>query len=523
MQRIVIVFIFIFVGMVGQVEAESTKIYETQQLGKGGSYVTDTTQGVGGNWNPAGLGVAQESDEVGFGFMLPLAFETQVTGNFLTVADELQTLVTRFDSIQANQTAGGPLDTDAIAAFLTGLNKMNELNQPGTGLLFNFQAGLGFRMGQLAFWTNNFGTLGVAVLPDLVNIGLGPSLAAGVVGVDFTGANPSGALFNADQTQAALDIQQAINNLGFTPLDDLTGNAIIASGLANSTDLANALVNFSITNGATDADILSAASEALGQSAGLGPIIAAAASGNAYTENETSILVNGVLFSEVGVGYGFQLPFYEDLRIGVTARLVRGEVGFMSIDLLNSTQNFSISETAEITKVTTQPSFDIGAIWKVPYIPFETHLGVVLKNINSPEFKQPLQAQLRGFQNVTLKPQTRVGLAIKPIARWVISADMDLTDNETILRGFDSQDLSIGTEFRLFNSNMFDLPIRVGFIQNINSHVDTYTAGLGLYFAGFRLDLAGAISDETEQITINDKTRNIPKRISASLQLSFFF
>jgi len=302
MRRSLCFSIIFFVGLAGYAQAEPFEIFGARALGMGGAYVAVSTDGLASYWNPAGLGIARE-DEKSEGskieVFLPFGIGAEVVGNVLTVADDLQDLVTRFDRIQTSQSTGASLDADSFGAFLNGLNQINQLNQPGTGLIAKVHAGVGFRWGKLAFSINNFASLGVSVNADLANIGLGPSVT-GDLGVNFTGANASGAGFNSTQNQAALLIQNSIDNLGFSSLDNLTGNALSGSGLANSTDAANALVNFSIANGATDAQILSAANEADQQSVGLAPIIQAAALGGAYTDNESGARLPGVVLTEVG-------------------------------------------------------------------------------------------------------------------------------------------------------------------------------------------------------------------------------
>lgn len=511
--------------MVGPVQAESFEVFGARALGMGGAHVAVSTDGLASYWNPAGLGIARENEKTEgsqIEVFIPFGIGAEVAGNVLTVADDLQDLVPRFDRIQASQSAGGPLDADSLGSFLNGLNKIDQLNQPGTGLIAKVQAGVGFRWGKLALSINNFASLGVSVNADLVNIGLGPSVT-GDLGVNFTGANASGAGFNSTQNQAALLIQNSIDNLGFSSLDSLTGNALSGSGLANSTDAANALVNFSIANGATDAQILSAANEADQQSVGLAPIIQAAALGGAYTDNESGAKLNGTVFTEIGLGYGLSLPFYEDIYVGITGKLIRGEVGFFSVDLLNDTEDISISDALDDTQTTIQPGVDLGVLWRVPFLPFDTIVGLVAKNINSPKFKQPDAAKIQGFDDFELKPQVRVGLSIKPLSQWVISVDADLTENDSILSGLDSQEIAIGTEYRLFNFSWVTIPLRLGYSQNLSNDVDKYYAGLGFYFGGFELDLAGSISSDSEEVTIDGETEDIPQNVRAVLQVSYIF
>jgi len=71
-----------------------------------------------------------------------------------------------------------------------------------------------------------------------------------------------------------------------------------------------------------------------------------------------------------------------------------------------------------------------------------------------------------------------------------ITADMDVTSNQTLVPGLKSQDLSLGMEQTILSEF---LSFRVGTYKNVQDagSIFTPTAGLGLRVYSFRLDVAG--------------------------------
>jgi hypothetical protein len=77
----------------------------------------------------------------------------------------------------------------------------------------------------------------------------------------------------------------------------------------------------------------------------------------------------------------------------------------------------------------------------------------------------------------------------------------------------------------VINSPRFNLPLRAGLKKNLsdaNSGV-AFTAGAGLNFFHFTLDLAGQISAKRTAVKSAGGSEKIPNNASASVQLGFLF
>ena len=156
-------------------------------------------------------------------------------------------------------------------------------------------------------------------------------------------------------------------------------------------------------------------------------------------------------------------------------------------------------------------------------------VGLTAKNINGPKFDRPdvpagmdpaIAAQWN-HDKYQLKPQLRGGVAINPIKNVTLAADLDITENDTMMTGIKSRQLGLGAEFNLFNRPKFHIPLRVGYNTNLaeSDMSDFLTAGIGLNMLNFYLELAGAISTSTTKVDGN----TIPNSAAVSLNLGFLF
>jgi hypothetical protein len=153
------------------------------------------------------------------------------------------------------------------------------------------------------------------------------------------------------------------------------------------------------------------------------------------------------------------------------------------------------------------------------------NLGLVARNINAPSFDGPTVVTLlpdgtiktTRFDDVTLDPQVAAGVAFIPLKTLTLEVDLDLTQNETTLQGYKTQNLSLGVEWDAFRF----LALRGGIYRNlIESDIDwVYTAGLGLNLWAARLDVAGAFSNQKEEFDGEE----IPKEVRVAAQLSVDF
>jgi len=163
-------------------------------------------------------------------------------------------------------------------------------------------------------------------------------------------------------------------------------------------------------------------------------------------------------------------------------------------------------------KTTTKLGLDIGLLYEKTD---NLRYGLVIKNLNSPNFSYPCSALLEDYQ---LKRQIRAGLSFKTKKSAVLALDCDLTKNDTLLNGYQSQNLSAGLEYPLFTPH---LVLRCGWMKNLveNDIGNVYTLGFGLDFLHLQADIAGAISGKK---TKRSKTgKGYPVNLMSNVQLSW--
>jgi len=166
--------------------------------------------------------------------------------------------------------------------------------------------------------------------------------------------------------------------------------------------------------------------------------------------------------------------------IGVTGKILQGWAYNNPTNLQGGANPDLLSNFGK-AKISTAYGVDLGAMYRPSsWLRF----GVVAKDINQPSFDAP------GGLEYKLTPQVRGGVAVNPWSTMTITADMDITSNQTLVPGLKSQVLSLGMEQTLLSEF---LSLRIGTYKNVQDagSIFTPTAGLGIRIYSFRLDLAG--------------------------------
>ncbi|MBI3298664.1 MAG: conjugal transfer protein TraF [Elusimicrobia bacterium] len=243
--------------------------------------------------------------------------------------------------------------------------------------------------------------------------------------------------------------------------------------------------------------------------------------------NSSSIVLRGGNFTELGVGYGREI-METGLSLGVNLKGIIGRVGYQEINV--ATDESSFNKFKDNTKTSFQPGVDVGMLWDMretfPSMPMRPRLGVVGRNVNAPEFKNPDVAVLAGERaKFPLNGQARAGFALSPFKWWHLALDADLTDNLTPVDGFKSRYMSAGTEINVFNRPWLNIPLRAGLQKNLSDSASglTYTAGAGLNFVRVVIDVAGMVSAKTTSIQSEGKTEKVPNNFGAAARFAFLF
>lgn len=200
------------------------------------------------------------------------------------------------------------------------------------------------------------------------------------------------------------------------------------------------------------------------------------ASGTNITSGEMAL--RGLEARQVAFSYAYAFAD-KTFAIGVTSKIIQGAAYNTTTNLAGG-QDPNLIDNFGKAKISTSYGIDIGAMYRPSsWLRF----GVIGKDLNQPTFDAP------GGLEYKLTPQVRGGLAVNPWSTMTITADMDITSNQTLVPGLKSQLLSLGMEQTILSEF---LSFRVGTYKNVQDagSIFTPTAGLGIRIYSFRMDLA---------------------------------
>jgi hypothetical protein len=222
--------------------------------------------------------------------------------------------------------------------------------------------------------------------------------------------------------------------------------------------------------------------------------------------NQSGILLRGLYTKQVGIAWGSHvLPskLGDRLGLGVHVQFIHGTTVRQFYGAMDDVDTDIGTEDRRRSK---RLSLDVGLLYEASDW---LRLGLSARRVNGPSFPT------KGGSPIVLSPQLRGGAAVYLSSRWLIAADLDLTENESdIIDGFRSRILALGTEYRAnFVGHSVDL--RLGVNRNLASGPNddiVITAGIGLYLGNFRFDLAFASGLDRESF---DELNgfNVPRRL----------
>ena len=189
--------------------------------------------------------------------------------------------------------------------------------------------------------------------------------------------------------------------------------------------------------------------------------------------------LRGLEARQVAVSYAYAF-FDKRFSVGVTGKVIQG-AAYNNTTPLQGGVDPNLLDNFGKAEISTSYGIDLGAMYRPSsWLKF----GVVAKDINQPTFDAP------GGLQYKLTPQVRGGVAVNPWSTMTITADMDITSNQTLVPGLKSQVLNLGMEQTILSEF---LSFRVGTYKNVQDagSIFTPTAGLGLRMYSFRLDVAG--------------------------------
>jgi hypothetical protein len=466
-------------------------------LGIGGAGVARTFDAYAPYWNPAGLAF----NETGFSSRLNAGAGLRINSSMAENIDRIGKLdVNNLGELNINVgTSLTPAQIDQnrvlIDKAVQFVGVLNDLNQHSGTLSVNADAVLGFQYKHFA--VGGFTTMELAAFSNTETINVRPG--GNITISDFaTGIGAAGATTPA--TRFFTDAQRAEITNAFG------GNA----GITNVLEAELVKPNGNQTNLTPEQ-----ARDALVQM------------GQAFQNNQGSLENNrstleylGIILIDIPISYGhqFDLGSFGKLGIGGSLKVIQART------FIGESQIVQVKDSGDIVKNITDHhqdstgfGIDLGALWKYKEW---LGVGVVAKNLNSPEFDTPeVILPIRGKvkETIRVKPQVRAGVALDPFPWLTVAADLDLTENDTVLVGKTSRNIGGGLEFRPYTWFKF----RIGAYDNLaNSDVGVVgTTGLTIGTKSVNLDLDAAASPETGKY----KEHNYPKeaRVQASLNVQF--
>lgn len=249
-------------------------------------------------------------------------------------------------------------------------------------------------------------------------------------------------------------------------------------------------------------------------------------------DNASKLIVKGAHIGELGAGYGHELPFAPGLYLGGNLKVMTAQVGYVDYRIVSNSSNQGniVSKLKDGARKSTNFGVDVGALWDLNRsfdgMALQPRIGIVGRNLNNPKFKQPAAATAAGFADkFTVNPQVRMGVSISPFKWWNIAADVDLTRNLTPVDKVASRQFGVGTEINVFNRDWINIPLRVGLMRNTaeTSAGTMFTAGTGLNFLHFMMDISAGVSNKRVVTESQGKETKIPREATLGLQLSFLF
>lgn len=251
-------------------------------------------------------------------------------------------------------------------------------------------------------------------------------------------------------------------------------------------------------------------------------------------QNTSALIVKGAQIMEFGAGYGHELPI-PGLYVGGDLKLMRAKVGYTSTRIIDANNNQGKTGGSDIINnlkdgaaSSANVGLDLGALWDVnktfDRVWWSPRVGLTGRNLNNPKFTQAGAAVADGITGrYAVNPQARFGVAISPFHWWNLAADVDLTRNLTPVDGVASRQLSLGTEINVFNRSWINIPLRFGVARNLEAATNMVTAGTGLNFLHFMVDVSGEFSPKSIDTQTQGQSKSIPQELGASVSLSLLF
>ncbi len=483
--------------------AEQWKIVGPRALGMGGAHVAVVNDSSAQYWNPAVFGFfgrqagddakRDEHSDKDFGIYIHGGAGYQTHEDIIKEVDDVQ--IYDFDTLAA-EIQGAGLSSANVDDYVRLISELSDLSKENIAATVLGSVGAHVRFRNWAFGA--IGSVDIASIPVLDTVNVTPTSGAGNIITELAGLEAS---------TGANGVYDEANGLTTAQANDLITNISVLNNWTNAeaTSYVNA-VDDGFVNSPVPVPITQDVLDDVYTTAVLAD---QTTSGGDFDDNTSNILFRGALVSEIPLTYGH--AFSDNLSIGGNIKAMKARTYFTTVNIFdeNETDTDDFFENAKDDYLESSDiGLDLGVLYKVGIL----RIGAVGRNLNTPSF------DFEGVGDYELDPQVRAGVALRVLNFITLAADVDVTENDTnISDNYKSQTLGGGAEFDLFRF----LRLRLGAYKNLSeSDIGlVYTAGAGLNFALFQMDLGYARSKDKGTFDGDEE----PEEQRAELALSFQF
>ncbi|MCX7940180.1 MAG: conjugal transfer protein TraF [Endomicrobia bacterium] len=477
--------------------------------------------------NPAGLYGGRKFD-----LKIDLAAGWSFTGDILHNVNQIIDSAQKYEQIREAQQQGRPINITQLAAFFNGIKNLLDISQPGKGVIAQFNGGVGVKIKNFAFSVRNFTDIGLKPLIDdnfflgSVNVSTPTSSAPNVVrSLFFSGNTSGGVVITTDTAPADPELIQARNKLKnnvvpwvINELEKL-GVQIPQEVKNNPEGIANALINLAVQQNVSKQEIIDAVNllaEREFQDFISGYLNRIHQQAQSFSDNNSGVIFRGINYTEIAFGYSHK--FFDRLLIGGSLKYFIARTLYYHLKVFQEEEELEadfLRETISkrLAKTYTAFGLDLGAIYKLPIPVVETNVGLVIKNLIEPTFDIEDTRE-----KIKIPRQAKLGVSGTLWKRITLGIDYDLNKVETLVPGYDVQNIAVGLQL--------DPPIlptlRLGYLRNLRQDNDfLYTAGLGIKILLLNIDIVGAL--RPEEVRMKEGSSPFPSSAVVGLTLGMRF